>query len=36
VKKKPVELWEREGFKSQKEYDGFMYRKQMERYTVDK
>lgn len=36
VKKKPVELWEREGFKSQKEYDDFMYRKQMERYTAEK
>jgi len=36
VKKKPVELWEREGFNSQKEYDDFMYRKQMERYTVEK
>ena len=32
VKKKVMELWERQGFASQKEYDDFMYRKQMEAY----
>ena len=32
VKKKVVEIWERQGFPSQKEYDDFMYRKQMEAY----
>ena len=32
VKKKVVEIWERQGFGSQKEYDDFMYRKQMEAY----
>jgi plasmid replication initiation protein len=31
-KKKVVEIWERQGFSSQKEYDDFMYRKQMEAY----
>ena len=33
VKKKVVEIWERQGFSSQKEYDDFMYRKQMEAYA---
>jgi plasmid replication initiation protein len=32
VKKKTVEVWERQGFSSQKEYDEVMYRKQMDRY----
>ncbi|SJM92463.1 hypothetical protein [Crenothrix polyspora] len=32
VKKKPLELWERQGFVNQKEYDDAMYRKQMELY----
>ena len=32
VKKKVMELWERQGFGSQKEYDDFMYKKQMEAY----
>lgn len=32
VKKKPLEIWERNGFSSQKEYDDHMYRKQMEQY----
>jgi hypothetical protein len=32
VKKKVMEVWERQGFPSQKEYDDFMYRKQMEAY----
>ena len=32
IKKKIVEIWERQGFVSQKEYDDFMYRKQMEAY----
>ena len=32
VKKKVVEIWERQGFSSQKEYDEFMYKKQMEAY----
>jgi hypothetical protein len=31
-KKKPCEVWEREGFSNQKEYDDVMYRKQMEKY----
>ena len=35
VKKKVVEIWERQGFGSQKEYDDFMYRKQMEAYGVN-
>jgi plasmid replication initiation protein len=34
VKKKVVEVWERQGFSSQKEYDEFMYRKQMENYGL--
>jgi len=33
VKKKVVEIWERQGFASQKEYDDAMYRKQMEQYN---
>ena len=32
VKKKTVEVWERQGFSSQKEYDEVMYRKQMDKY----
>ena len=32
VKKKVMEIWERQGFGSQKEYDDFMYKKQMEAY----
>jgi len=32
VKKKVMEVWERQGFGSQKEYDDFMYKKQMEKY----
>ena len=32
VKKKVMEIWERQGFGSQKEYDDFMYKKQMEKY----
>jgi hypothetical protein len=32
VKKNVTEIWERQGFGSQKEYDAFMYRKQMEAY----
>ncbi len=35
VKKKVAEIWERQGFPSQKEYDDFMYRKQMEAYGVN-
>ena len=29
VKKKPIEVWEREGFSSQSEYEKFMWKKQM-------
>jgi hypothetical protein len=32
VKKKPLELWQQNGFASEKEYNNFMYRKQMEKY----
>lgn len=32
VKKKQVEIWERNGFSSEKEFNDFMYRKQMENY----
>jgi hypothetical protein len=32
VKKKVMEIWERQGFFSQKEYDDVMYKKQMEAY----
>jgi plasmid replication initiation protein len=32
LKKKVMEIWERQGFGSQKEYDDFMYKKQMEKY----
>lgn len=32
VKKKVKEVWERQGYSSQKEYDDVMYRKQMEAY----
>lgn len=31
-KKKPLEVWERQGFTSQKEYDEFMYNKQLQNY----
>src|SRR5664280_617526 len=34
VNKQPIEVWERQGFSSQKEYDEFMYRKQMESYGL--
>lgn len=34
VKKKPLELWERQGFVSQKQYDDLMYLKQMELYKT--
>jgi len=33
VKKKVMEIWERQGFGSQKEYDEFMYKKQIESYA---
>ncbi len=33
VKQMPLEIWERHGFTSQKEYNDFMYRKQMEKYS---
>jgi len=33
VKKKVMEIWERQGFDSQKEYDDFMYKKQIEAYS---
>jgi len=33
VKKKVMEIWERQGFGSQKEYDEIMYKKQMEAYS---
>lgn len=36
VKKKVAEVWERQGFKSQKEYDAFMFEKQMQRYNKPK
>jgi len=32
VKKKVPEVWERQGFKSQKEYDVFMFEQQMQQY----
>jgi plasmid replication initiation protein len=32
LKKKVMEVWERQGFSSQKEYDEVMYKKQMEAY----
>lgn len=32
ARKKVQEIWERQGFKSQKEYDDFMYQKQMQNY----
>lgn len=34
VKKKTLEVWERQGFSSEKEYDDFMYSKQIEAYTI--
>ena len=33
AKPKAQEVWEKAGFKSQKEYDNFMYQKQMEEYN---
>lgn len=33
IKQKPIEIWERQGFKSQEEYDAFMYERQMQAYT---
>lgn len=36
AKPKAPEIWERNGFKSQKEYDEFMYKKQIEKYTKTK
>ena len=33
VKKMVIEIWERQGFSSQKEYDEFMFNKQMEAYS---
>lgn len=32
LNKKPIEIWEREGFASQKEYEETMYQRQMEKY----
>jgi len=32
AKVKASEVWERQGFKTQKEYDAFMFAQQMERY----
>ena len=32
VKPKAIEIWERAGFKSQKDYDDFMYEEQMKKY----
>ncbi|ASF47093.1 replication initiation protein [Methylovulum psychrotolerans] len=32
--KKKMTVWERQGFKSEKDYDAFMYRKQMESYQT--
>jgi len=32
IKKKVMEIWERQGFPSEKEYNDFMYKKQMEAY----
>jgi hypothetical protein len=32
IKKNVMEIWERQGFGSHKEYDDFMYKKQMEAY----
>ena len=34
AKEKTLEIWERQGFSSQKAYDDFMYRKQMDAYGV--
>jgi plasmid replication initiation protein len=33
AKKKTIEIWERQGFTSQKDYEEFMYKKQMENYS---
>ncbi|MEI8209936.1 MAG: hypothetical protein WCG16_12070, partial [Methylococcales bacterium] len=35
IKKKTVEVWERNGFPSQKDYDQFMFEKQMKSYGVE-
>ena len=35
VKKKPLEVWERHGFTSEKEYNDFMYKKQMKNYGLE-
>jgi len=35
VKKKPLEVWERHGFASEKEYNDFMYKKQMKNYGLE-
>lgn len=34
VKKKPLEIWERQGFASEKEYNDFMYQKHMKNYGL--
>jgi plasmid replication initiation protein len=34
IKKKPVEIWKKQGFSSEKEYDDFMYKKQMKDYGL--
>ena len=34
VKKKTLEVWERQGFASEKEYNDFMYQKQMKNYGL--
>ncbi|MCX7096304.1 MAG: replication initiation protein [Methylococcales bacterium] len=34
IKKKPVEIWEKQGFSSEKDYNDFMYTEQMRRYGV--
>ena len=36
VKPKVPEVWERQGFKSEKEYNDFMFKKQTEKYTKTK
>jgi plasmid replication initiation protein len=33
-KKNPIEVWERSGFSTEKEYNEFMYKKQMENYGL--
>lgn len=32
-KKKPIEIWKRQGFSSEHDYDEFMYKKQMDNYS---